>query len=127
MSRYFTLPEAAIALEIVRPMMEEVVAICRKIIADRPEIWPVIEKSAGNGGNPALSRLVDEFERLDQLLHQVQEIGAVVKDIETGLLDFPALRHDREVYLCWQVGEEEIGYWHEVEAGFAGRQPIEDF
>jgi len=127
MPRFFTLPEAAITLEIIRPMMEEVVTICRQIIANQPDIWPAIENSAGNGGNAALSRLVPAFERLDELLHRVQETGVLIKDIEIGLLDFPALRKEQEVYLCWKVGEEKIGFWHEIEAGFAGRQPIEGF
>ena len=127
MPRYFTFQEASQTLEFIRPLMEEVVTICRKIIADQPDIWPAIEKSAGNGGNPVLNKLVDSFEQLDDLLHRVQATGVLIKDIETGLLDFPALRNEKEVYLCWKVGEERIGYWHEVEAGFAGRQPIESF
>ncbi len=127
MPRYFTLQEANAALQVIRPWMEEIQAIRRNILAHQPEIWPAIEKSAGNGGNLTLSRLVREFERLDDLLHRVQAMGTLVKDINTGLLDFPALREGREVYLCWQYGEEKIAFWHEVEAGFAGRQPIEHF
>lgn len=127
MPRFFTLEEASKTLEIIRPMMEEVVAICRKIITSQPEIWPAIEKSAGNGGNPTLNQMVPDFKRLEELLHRVDELGVLIKDIEIGLLDFPALRNEKEVYLCWKVGEEKIEYWHEVEAGFAGRQPIESF
>jgi len=67
------------------------------------------------------------FDRLDDLLHHILATGAQVKDINTGLLDFSALKDGREVYLCWRYGEEEIEYWHEVEAGFAGRQPIDLF
>jgi hypothetical protein len=127
MARYFTLVEASKTLETIRPWMEEVVAICRKIIVSQPEIWPAIQKSAGNGGNPTLNKMVREFERLEDLLHQVQDAGVLIKDIEIGLVDFPALRSDQEVYLCWKVGEKKIDYWHEIEAGFAGRQPIESF
>ena len=127
MSRYFTLEEATETLETIRPMMEEVVAICQKIIENQPHIWPAIERSAGNGGNPTMSKMVPDFERLESLLHSVQDTGAVIKDIEIALLDFPALRNEQEVYLCWKVGEERIGFWHEIEAGFAGRQPIESF
>ena len=127
MPRYFTLPEASEALETIRPMMEEIVTISQKIVANQPEIWPAIEKSAGNGGNPTLSKLVRDFERLDDLLHRVQSTGALIKDMASGLLDFPALRNGQEVYLCWKVGEAKIEFWHEIEAGFAGRQPIEDF
>ncbi|MBI5839576.1 MAG: DUF2203 domain-containing protein [Chloroflexi bacterium] len=127
MPRLFTLEMATVTLEFIRPLMEEVVEISRRIIANQPEIWPAIEKSAGNGGNPTLSRLAKDFDHLDDLIHQVQATGAIIKDIATGLLDFPALRNEQEVYLCWKVGEDGIAYWHEIEAGFAGRQSMDDF
>jgi len=124
MPRYFTLEEANLTLETIRPMLEEIQRIRQNILATQPETWSAIERSAGNGGNPEMSKLVKSFDRLDDLLHRVQEIGVQVKDINTGLLDFPALRAGHEVYLCWQVGERQIEYWHEIDAGFAGRQPI---
>jgi hypothetical protein len=127
MPQFFTLNEANDALETIRPLMDEIQTIRRRILAKQPEAWPAIEKSAGNGGNRALSDMVEDFEKLDALIHQVQDIGAQIKDINTGLLDFSALKDGREVYLCWQYGEDNIQFWHEIEAGFAGRQPIEDF
>jgi hypothetical protein len=127
MPRLFTLEMATVTLEFIRPLMEGVVEISRKIIASQPEIWPAIEKSVGNGGNPTLSRLSRDFDHLDDLLHQVQATGVLIKDISIGLLDFPALREEREVYLCWKAGEDEIGFWHEIDEGFSGRQPIETF
>ena len=127
MPNFFTLQEANEALKIVRPLMDEVMKIRQKILANQPEAWPAIEKSAGNGGNPALSRMVQDFEKLDALIHQIQDTGAQIKDINIGLLDFSALKDGREVYLCWQHGEGDIAYWHEIEDGYAGRQPIEKF
>ena len=123
--RYFTLLEANQALESIRPIMDEIQLIRNRIMERQPEIWPAIERSAGNGGNPMLSKLVSDFERLDSLLHRIQNMGVLVKDLTTGLLDFPALKDDREVYLCWKYGEHDIRFWHEIEAGFAGRQPID--
>lgn len=125
MPKYFTLQEANAALESVRPWMDEVQEIRQKILVHQPEIWSVMEKSAGNGGNPTLSRLVSSFDRLDELIHAIQDAGALIKDINTGLLDFPALKDEHEVYLCWKHGEYDIQFWHEVDAGFAGRQSIE--
>ena len=127
MPQYFTLEEANEALKVIHPLMNEVQAIRQKILANQPEAWPAIEKSAGNGGNRALSDMVQDFERFDMLIHQIQDTGAQIKDINIGLLDFSALKDGREVYLCWQYGEGEIAFWHEVEAGYAGRQPIEYF
>jgi hypothetical protein len=52
-------------------------------------------------------------------------MGCILKDINTGLVDFPTVRKGREVFLCWQHGEPEIAFWHDVDAGFAGRQPLD--
>jgi hypothetical protein len=127
MPRYFTLEEANETLNFIRPLMDEVQQIRKKILEKQPEAWPAIEKSVGNGGNRALSSLVQDFEKLDALVHRIQKTDVLIKDINLGLLDFPALRNGREVYLCWQYGEGEIAFWHEVEAGFVGRQPIDSF
>ena len=127
MPRYFTVEEANQALAAIRPLMDEIQAIRQKILAQRPEVWPVIERSAGNGGSRTASKLVEDFERLDVLVHRIQETGALFKDINLGLLDFPAMKDEHEVYLCWKYGEDDIAFWHEIDAGYAGRQPIENF
>jgi len=127
MPKYFTLQEANEALKIIRPLMYDVQAIRKKILANQPEAWPAIEKSAGNGGNKALSKMVDDFEKLDSLIHRILDTGVQIKDINIGLLDFSAMRDGREVYLCWQYGEDDIAFWHELDAGYAGRKPIEIF
>ena len=105
--------------------MEEIQTIRQEILKHQPEIWSVMEKSAGNGGNPTLSRMVKTFDRLDALIHSIQDLGILIKDINTGLIDFPAIKDNHEVYLCWKYGEDDIQFWHEVADGFAGRQPID--
>jgi hypothetical protein len=85
MPRYFTLLEANEALKTIRPLVDEVQVIRRKILANQPEAWPAIEKSAGNGGNKALSAMVQDFGRFDALIHQIQETGAQIKDVNIGL------------------------------------------
>ena len=65
------------------------------------------------------------LENLHSSLQDVTTLGCEVKDLETGLIDFPSLREGRIVYLCWRLGEDRIGHWHEVEAGFAGRKPVD--
>ena len=127
MAQYFTLPEANQALNTIRPLMDEVQAIREKIMSTQPEAWSAIEKSVGNGGSRALSQIVVDFEKLDALVHKILDTGVLIKDVNIGLLDFLALKDGREVYLCWQYGEEDIAFWHEIEAGFAGRQPISTF
>ena len=127
MPQFFTLQQANEALKIIRPLMDEVQSIRQKIITSQPEAWTAIEKSVGNGGNRTLSKLVQDFEKLDELVHRILDTGVQIKDINVGLLDFSALKDGREVYLCWRYGEGEIVFWHEVDAGFAGRQSIDSF
>lgn len=127
MPRYFTLAEANEVLNVIRPLLGEALAIRRKILTSQPEVWEAVEKSAGNGGNKMLSGMVQDFSRFDVLIHQILATGVYIKDINIGLLDFPAVRKGRDVYLCWMDGEETIAFWHEVDEGLAGRQPIETF
>lgn len=125
MPKYYTPKEANEALAAVQPLIAEMMKIGDKIREHQPELWTLVEKSAGNGGNPTLSKLLTDFDRLDALLHQVQAMGIEVKDLTIGLIDFVALRNGREVYLCWKYGEDRIQFWHEIEAGFQGRQLID--
>lgn len=67
-----------------------------------------------------------EAERISGCLQELEEIGCVFKGFDAGLVDFYALRDDRLVYLCWQQGEAQISHWHEVDAGFSGRQPVDE-
>ncbi|GAB4579687.1 MAG: DUF2203 family protein [Anaerolineales bacterium] len=124
MPRYFTLQEANATLQEIKPLIEELLMIRQFILDKREEVWSVIQKAAGNGGSQAASQLAIEFKRVDALVHQIQDTGVMIKDINIGLLDFPHLKDGREVYLCWKHGEATIAFWHEVEAGYAGRQPI---
>ena len=124
MERTFTLEEAQTALDLIRPLVQEILEIRQDILQRQPEVWPVLEKAAGNGGSKTAGVLERRFERLDQLVRAIQSLGAVLKDINLGLVDFPHLKDGREVYLCWRYGEDRIRFWHEIEAGFAGRHPI---
>lgn len=124
MPRYFTLEEANALLIEIRPMVEQIMRIHGVVVKRQPEAWPAIARAAGNGGSRAASQLVPEFEHLRTLVHQVQDQGVIVKDMSEGLLDFPSLHEGREIYLCWKYGEEQIDFWHDVDAGFMGRQSI---
>jgi hypothetical protein len=74
-----------------------------------------------------LSKLLKDFDRFDKIIHQILDLGIEIKDINMGLIDFPALKDGHTVYLCWRYEEERILFWHEIDAGFAGRQPIGTF
>lgn len=65
-------------------------------------------------------------EQLRVALNRILETGCLVKDLDEGLVDFPTLREGEEVYLCWKLGEDRIGFWHGIEEGFAGRKPLDE-
>ena len=120
--RYFTMEQANTAVALIRPILREMLEIRQRIIDLQPEVWPVIEKVIGNGGNQAASQATREFERINDLAHEIQALGGIIKDLNNGLVDFLALREGREVYLCWKYDEHHVAFWHEIEAGFDGRQ-----
>ena len=75
--------------------------------------------------NETRQELAKAAAEVNSLIDRVNELGCEVKDIDEGLVDFPSEREGRDVYLCWKLGEPDIRWWHDLEAGFAGRQPLE--
>ena len=124
MPRHFPLDEANATLAVIRPLLAEIQEIRQAILEKQPEVWPVLAKAVGNGGSQAANQVEREFNRLNQLVHRLQATGAVLKDIDQGLIDFPALRDGQEIYLCWKFDEDRIRYWHDLDSGFAGRQSL---
>jgi len=129
--RHFTPAEANAALEHVRPLVEQLVAARAEHIAALERQEELEQKIRGNGGSipPAtLAEAGSEVDacarRLAQLVDEINAHGATVKDLDSGLIDFPALRYGETVLLCWQLGENEIAFWHPVETGFADRRPL---
>ena len=129
--RHFTPEEANAALEDVRPVAEALVAHRRAMAVAATRQARLVQRIAGNGGDfdPQEPRtLEEEFERegaeVAGCVERLESLGVLVKDLDRGLVDFPALRGDEEVLLCWQVGEDEVAYWHGLEEGFGGRKPL---
>ena len=129
--RHFTPEEANAALEHVAPLVERMVMERREHLDALERQEELEQRIRGNGGGipPAtLAETAAEVDRIARSLAQtVDEIarhGAEVKDLDEGLIDFPALRHGETVLLCWKLGEDEIRFWHRLEDGFAGRQEL---
>jgi hypothetical protein len=120
--RYFTLEQANAVVRAIRPMVAEILAIRQAILEEQPRVWPVIERAAGNGGSKIASEMAREFQRLDKLVREINATGAILRDVNTGLVDFLALREGQEIYLCWRYNEQQVLYWHGIDAGFAGRE-----
>jgi hypothetical protein len=130
-ARYFTVEQANEALREVRPLTEELVEHRRALLELQELQSSLNQRIAGNGGNVEPRELQDVQERLDEevagiarCLARIHEAGGLVKDLDAGLVDFPARREGVEVLLCWRLGEEEVGYWHGLEEGFSGRKPL---
>ena len=124
-NRYFTVEEANTALTSLRPLVAAMLAARERIVAAQPELWPVLEKAAGNGGSDKASAVLMDFEALRKSVKAIEAMGIELKDINTGLVDFLSERDGRDIYLCWKYDEPRVAFWHDLEAGFAGRQPLE--
>jgi hypothetical protein len=125
-AKQYTLAQARAALPQVRRYMEEIQAARNEILRLRPEALPAIEKAAQNGGCKEAGELYIQGTRIERGVRGISELGILVKDFDSGLVDFLGSRAGRAVFLCWQYGEEDIAYWHEVDGGFAGRQLLDD-
>ena len=131
--RHFSPEDANAELEQVRPLVEQMVERRRAHIAALEQQEALEGRIRGNGGGipPAVladaSAAVDrEARALARTIDAIAEHGAEVKDVDEGLIDFPALHRGETVLLCWKLGEDEIRWWHRVEDGFAGRRPVEE-
>ncbi len=124
MTRYFTPEEANRVLPVVRALVAQIMQAREVIVKAQPELWPVLEKSIGNGGSKKAGELLREFRQVENGVRDLHEIGCVLKDMSIGLVDFPALRENREILLCWKYGEPEVMFWHDLESGYQGRQRL---
>ena len=129
--RLFTRDEAEAELAEVGPIAERMVSAWHELEAARAEQERLERGIRGNGGGIPPQELAAAQTGIERAasavaaeVDQIQARGVLVKDLETGLLDFPSLRDGEQVLLCWRVGEPGIGYWHGVDEGFAGRKPL---
>ena len=122
--KHFTVEEA-------NDLLPRLVALLNRIEDVEAELRPASKKisrihrsAGGNGGGEGGIELLDHSNRIADLLRQIAATGVVVKDANQGILDFPHLRENREVFLCWKKGEKEVGFWHELDKGFKERRPL---
>jgi hypothetical protein len=131
MERIFTPDEANEALARLRPIAERMVAHRQVLLQAQRRQAQLVTRIAGDGGDLSPSDLrvaAAEVEReanvLAECVRRISDAGVQVKDVDEGLLDFPARRGDEDVLLCWKVGEDEVAFWHGIDEGFAGRKPL---
>jgi hypothetical protein len=121
--RHYTVQQANAAIDWVRERVERMRA-ARDQLGDKDARAALSDAAPGNGGGEPGIVVSEAFIDLRDALLELQGVEVVLRDLDRGLLDFPSMRDGREVYLCLEDGESEIGFWHELEAGFGGREPL---
>ena len=129
-SATFTPADANRVLPLVRSIVADLVAdFGRMRDVDRERRALEVESSGSANGSRRIEELKGEAaerrRRIEGYLKELTDLGVEVKDPERGLLDFPAEKDGRAIYLCWQMGEPSVAHWHAVDKGFADRRPIE--
>ena len=128
--RIFTVREAEATLPLVRRIVNDLLSAYPRWREQVAKYEVLTGPMRSDEAEPEALRLTreavtSEAERINGYMEELERIGCVFKGFEAGLVDFYALKEDRLVFLCWKVDEEHITHWHEVDAGFAGRQPID--
>ena len=122
--KLFTVEEANALLPRLREILDEA-ALHRDALHEKaPHMEPILRAAIGNGGGKAGREYGLEAYNLSRTVERIRELGVVLKDLDVGLLDFPHEREGRVVFLCWHPPEERVAYWHDLDAGYAGRQPL---
>ena len=129
--RHFTPEEANEALEQVRPLVERMVESRSALVDAQRRQAELVTRIASNGGGLApadVAAVADEVQEatadLVAAVDELQGLGVLVKDLDRGLVDFPCVHRGREILLCWELGEDEVAWWHGTDEGFAGRKPL---
>jgi hypothetical protein len=128
MARFYDIDEANARLADLRPVLESLRADRDAVAAAQAEL----ARFRGTNGNrdhaEELGRLEDEIRRVVRRMQaavtQIEDWGVTLRDIEGGLVDFPALVNGRPIWLCWRSGEDAVGFWHDQDTGFANRKPL---
>jgi len=132
--KYFKREEAEELLPVIEYHLEQARAQSAELERLSEQLAAAAARIMSLGGSvPPLGNLAgikaerEKFlEQLKQAVTQIQDTGCILKDLETGLIDFPSLLNGQEVYLCWKLGEDHIEWWHGIDEGFAGRKRLEE-
>ena len=131
MPKYFTLEEATALLPTLRPILERIIMLRARLERTERDLVSLHWKARTNGHanhegsfGEGQSARTDLMAEINAELVKIHDLGVELKDPALGLIDFPAMRDGKVVYLCWRLGERAIEYWHDTDTGFSGRQPL---
>jgi hypothetical protein len=121
--RHYTVEQANAALGWVAERIERLRA-AREGLNDEEARAALQDAAPTNGGGEPGRVVSDAFLAMRNALVELQAMEVVLRDLDRGLVDFPSIREGQEVFLCWEEGEDEIGFWHDLESGYGGRRPL---
>ena len=121
--KHYSVEEAREMLPQIRAWFSEINALTGRIHDTDQSFAPRVKAGEDLGGSQ-ISQQFRDMARVHSILHEFQESEIQVKDLKRGLIDFPALLDEQEIFLCWEHSENEITHWHNLESGFAGRKPL---
>jgi hypothetical protein len=127
-SAYYSIDDANLRVDELRPVLEQLRAD-RDSVAEAQNELQAFRRSNGSDDHARElqgreARIRDLVRRMQRAVGQIETWGITLRDIETGLVDFPALANGRPIWLCWRLGEGAVDWWHEMDEGFAGRRPL---
>lgn len=122
--KHFTLDEARALLPQLRRIFRDAHRRRDLVRKTDAELGQKLAQTGTDVGGEKVSGLVMDMLQLNLQLQRIQEMGVQIKDFDRGLVDFPHLRDDREVFLCWELDEDDIEFWHDLDSGYAGRERL---
>jgi hypothetical protein len=122
--KHFTLNEARALLPELRQIFADAHRRRDAWLRSSKDVAKLLDETGGDIGGPVVTGMLMDFVQLNEQIRRVQKLGVVIKDFDRGLLDFPHLRDGREVFLCWELGEDDIEFWHDLDTGYAGRERL---
>jgi hypothetical protein len=122
--RHYTVEEANALLPNVKPVLQRL-RDAKDLLTDSEAHELLSDAAPTNGGGEAGRQVGEAFLDVRRLLGTLEEAGIVVRDIDRGLIDFPAIRDGEEIYLCWELGEDAVEHWHDLESGYRGRRELD--
>jgi hypothetical protein len=130
-ARVFTIEQANAMLPLVRAITTDLTTLARDVVERRQRLAAFSKRTSATANDPYAEELrsmqqslADDAQRLQEYIEELRQLGVEPKGAIEGLVDFPAILDGRPVYLCWKLGEPEVAHWHELDAGFAGRQSL---
>jgi hypothetical protein len=122
--RHFTVDEARAMLPELRRVFSD--AHRRRDVVQKvdSELGERLKETGTDVGGEQVSGLLMDMLQLNTQLRRIQEMGVQIKDFDRGLVDFPHIRDGREVFLCWELDEDDIEFWHDIDGGYEGRERL---